>query len=92
MQPLDGQPGNAHNLYANGLRAQHPRWNIEGCTVRAPNDEVTDAEKLVLTDDQHALSDERMEQVGEHRLERQTPGIMSLPRTPAASAPRSSTR
>ena len=44
------------------------------------DDEMTNAETLVLSDDKHSLTGEWMERVGNRRLECQTPGIMSLPR------------
>jgi hypothetical protein len=48
---------------------------------------MANAEKLVLPDDEHGVTGERMEGIGDARLEGQTPGIMCLPRMREANAP-----
>ena len=69
------------------VRSDHPCWKMEGRSISIANYEVSRSRKLLLADSYKRLTKKWMEPVGDRHLERQTPGIMSPPRTKVACAP-----
>ncbi len=60
--------------------------------MRLSNQDVVNAVMLVVADDQHGLTDQRMKWIGDHGFECQKPGIMKLARTRVARTGRTSLR
>ena len=58
--------------------------------MRLSDQDVVNTVVLVVADDQHGLTDQRMERIGDYGFERQKPGIMKPARTRAGQTGRTS--
>ncbi len=58
--------------------------------MRLSDQNVVNTVMLVVADDQHGLTDQRMKRIGDHGFERQKPGTMKPARTRAGQTRRPS--
>lgn len=84
-----GKPRRGYGCQVAQLRIEHPFRDLERTPMRLSDQDVVNAVMLVVADDQHGLTDQRMKRIGDHGFECQKPGIMKLDRTAAREAGRS---
>ena len=85
-----GKPRHGYGCQVAQLRVEHPLRDLERTPMRLSDQDVVNTVVLVVADDQHGLTDQRMERIGDYGFERQKPGIMKPARTRAGQTGRTS--
>ncbi len=78
-----GKPRHGYSCQAAQLWIEHPPRDLERTSMRLSDQDVVNTVMLVVADDQHGLTDQRMKRIGDHGFECQKPGTMEPARTKA---------
>ncbi|HEY0204015.1 MAG TPA: hypothetical protein VGC15_07700 [Acetobacteraceae bacterium] len=71
-----GKPRHGYSCQAAQLWIEHPPRDLERTSMRLSDQDVVNTVMLVVADDQHGLTDQRMKRIGDHGFECQKPGTM----------------